>query len=240
MDNYILLHTHSVMALLLLLLVTGVYLYLSNIADNSEAKRYFQAFYIAEIFWQFSDMIRYSLHPRLVGGEVFNFLLVFVATPALVFLFLAYIQFLYVFLGDTFPKERRRFKNFQICFGLATFLMMLWSTYFNHTRLEILFLPAMFHGMVLDIWSFIICFRKYRLLKNTNPDASQGHFYLAIVMFIFISPQVLGVVLGFFTPLAYWNYFILIWAGNLIQLVIFINYGAVPTSFQTKLMGNYH
>ncbi|MBK9257853.1 MAG: HAMP domain-containing protein [Saprospiraceae bacterium] len=237
MDNPIILHTHTIMALLLLLLVSGMYFYLYNLKSDSQGKKWFQIFYLAQIFWQSSDMIRYSLHPELIGSLGYKLSVVLVTIPALSVLQIAYAQFLYRFLDDTFRKERKVVLILMIIVALIANILNVWNEFYNDSAIEVLHLIGFAHGLLFNLWSMIICFRKALRLRKNKPEAALGNFYQAWAISLFVIPCIIILMYGFYSPIGYWSFFVMIWIGNLVQIVIFINFAAVYVNFQDKLIG---
>ena len=237
MSNYIVLHTHSVMALLLLLLSGKMYLYLSESKGETLGKKWFQVFYFAEVFWQTSDTIRYSLHPSYFGGLLYQTTVAFMTVPALVVLMVSFTQFLYMFLVDAFPKERKNALRIMVVVGILCIGTNIWNEFFNHSNLIVFYLTAFTFGLLINIWAMIVCFRKKRFLEKSNPEAAKGNYYMGLVNILSIIPSLLVLAFGFYAPITYWSFFVMIWAGNLFQIVIFINFGALPANFETKLAG---
>jgi signal transduction histidine kinase len=237
MDNPIILHTHTIMALLLLLLVGGMYLYLYNLKSDSQSKKWFQVFYLAQILWQLSDMFRYSLNPMLIGSLGYKLSVVLVTIPALSILQIAYSQFLYQFLDDPFKKERKVVLYLMISISLGACVINFWNEFYNNSTIEVLHLIGFTQGLLFNIWAMGICFRKAIKLRQTNPEASTGNLYQGWVINFFVIPCFIILLYGFYSPIGYWSFFVMIWIGNLIQIVIFINFAAVYVNFQDKLIG---
>jgi signal transduction histidine kinase len=237
MSNFIVLHTHTVMAFLLLLLVSGMYFYLRQLKTDSESKKWFQIFYLAQIFWQLSDMFRYSLHPDLIGTLGYKLSVVLVTIPALSILQIAYAQFLYQFLDDTFKKERKVVLYIMIVLSSVACIINIWNEFYNNSEIEVLHLIGFTQGLLFNLWAMFICFRKALKLRKTNPEASAGNLYQGWVINLFVIPCFIILLYGFYSPIGYWSFFVMIWIGNLIQIVIFINFAAVYVNFQDKLVG---
>jgi two-component system, NtrC family, sensor kinase len=237
MDNPVILHTHTIMALLLLLLVGGMYFYLYNLKSDSQSKKWFQVFYLAQIFWQLSDMFRYSLNPGLIGSLGYKLSVVLVTIPALSILQIAYSQFLYQFLDDTFKKERKVVLYVMILLSLGACGVNFWNEFYNNSKIEVLHLIGFSQGLLFNMWAMLICFRKAIKLKKSNPEASTGNLYQGWVINLFVIPCFIILLYGFYSPIGYWSFFVMIWIGNLAQIVIFINFAAVYVNFQDKLVG---
>jgi len=238
MSDYILLHTHSIMAFLLCTVAFGMLLYINRHYDGSESMRVFRIFYVGQVSWQFFDMLRYSMHPDYYGGLFYQLTVAAGTIPALSLLLWAYIQFNYLFLGDIYPRERKAVGYIMILTGIVTCTAAIWNEFFNHSDVEIFNLIGFVYGLIINLWAGMVCARKARHFQRLNQMYySNGIGYLGLVNVLFITACVIAVIFGFYSPIGYWSFFILIWSGNLFEIIIYINYGAMYTSFKTKLIG---
>ncbi|MGB4959356.1 MAG: ATP-binding protein, partial [Saprospiraceae bacterium] len=73
--------------------------------------------------------------------------------------------------------------------------------------------------------------------KRNNAKASNGNLFMAIVNVLFVTGCLLALIFDFYTPAGYWSYFIFIWFGNFLEVIVYINYAAVQTTVKTKLIG---
>ncbi len=237
MSNSIILHTHTVMALLLMLLVSGMYFYLRSLDSNEESKKWFQLFYLTQIVWQSSDLVRYSLGPELIGGLFYKLSVVLVTIPAVCVLQIAYSQFLYRFLEDCFKKEQKLVLYIMIFLSLIACSVNFWNEFYNNSTIEILHLIGFSLGLLFNIWAMIICFRKARFLRKRNSEAAKGNLYQGWVINLFVIPCFIILLVGMYSPIGYWSFFGMIWVGNLLQIIVFINFSAVYVNFQDKIVG---
>jgi HAMP domain-containing protein len=225
------------MAFLLFLLEAGMYFYLRNLKPDSISLKWFRLFYFSQMVWQLSDMFRYSIHPDLIGSIGYKVWIIIVGLPIFCVLMVAYVQFLYHFLDDTFPKERKVILYVMIIVAVFTCGLNFWNEIYNNSNLDFLNLIGFSYGLIFNIWICTVCMRKTYKLKNKMPEASRANKYMGLNILLFISSGFAVVLFGFFSPLGYWSFFLLIWLGNLIQIVIFIDFGAVYVNFKYKLIG---
>ena len=237
MGNSIILHTHTIMALLLALLAGSMLVYLMQIKEDRPEKKWFMLLYGFQVLWQCSDMIRYSLSPVLFDGIIYKITVLALTIPSLCILYTAYLQFLFLFLDDTFPRGRKIILYVMIFFALICCSINVWNETYNHGKLIVLHLIGFSYGLLSSLTAVVVCERKAYILKKTKPEASKGNFYMAVVNILYIISALSALIFGFFSPIGYWSFFVLIWISNLISIVVFINYAALPTSFQTKMIG---
>ena len=237
MGNSIIFHTHTIMALLLALLTGSMFVYLIRLKEDATGKKWFTIFYAAQILWQLSDMIRYSLSPALFGSLIYKTTVLVLTLPSLCIIFIAYIQFLFHFLDDTFPRAKKIVLYVMIFGALVVCSINFWNEIYNQSKLIVLHSTAFFYGLLSNLTALVLCLRKSAVLKKIKPEASKGNLYMGLVNILYILAALLVLRFDFFSPIGYWSFFVLIWTGNLIQIVIFINHGVVPTSFQTKMVG---
>ena len=237
MGNPVLLHTHSIMALLLAILSGSMFVYLIRLKEDVTGKKWVIFFYGAQIVWQFSDMVRYSLNPALFGSLIYQITVIGLTIPAFCVVQTAYLQFLYRFLDDTFPRGRKILLYVMVVLSLITLSVNIWNEIYNHSTLIILHSTAFLFGLFANIANMIVCFSKTYYLRKTKPEVARGNYYMGVVNILYVSVAIIALSFGFYSPIGYWSFFVMIWTGNLITIVVFINFGALPTSFQTKLVG---
>lgn len=238
MSDIILIHTHAIMAFLLFIFVASVFFYLMTLKNNSIDIRYFKVFYLSQMVWQMSDAIRYSLHPSLIGSLFYQINVVFFTVPALIVLLTTYIQFLYLFLGSPFEKERKIVLYVVIVGALVYFGINVWNEFFNGSDLLIFTFSGFLFGLITNFWVLILGLRKWHYYKKrNNAKASNGNLFMAIVNVLFVTGCLLALIFDFYTPAGYWSYFIFIWFGNFLEVIVYINYAAVQTTVKTKLIG---
>ena len=238
MKDIFLLHTHSVMSLLLFLLVLGVFLYIANLKTDTSIKKWFRLFFLGQVLWQSSDIIRYSLHPSMVGGIFYKLEVILWTIPGLCLLEISYIQFLYLFLGNPFERERKILKITTLLISLIVWFLIIWNELYNKSDINTFNFIGFSFGFLTNAWVMTVCFRKALYFKKQRQkNESQGMFMMGIVNITFVTACILSIIFGFYSTIGYWSFFTLIWFGNLASVVTYINYGAVTTSFQTKMIG---
>ncbi|MBO0936136.1 hypothetical protein J2I47_06220 [Fibrella sp. HMF5335] len=119
---YFLLHTNSLMALSLALIVGNMWIFVLNAPARSLSRRWLLIFYFFQFVWQTSEIFHYAVHPAYIGSLPYKILLSCWTFPALALVEISFIQFNYLFLDDTFPKERRVIRG--ISFGLGAMLCL--------------------------------------------------------------------------------------------------------------------
>jgi two-component system NtrC family sensor kinase len=236
--DLILLHTHSVMAYILVLVSSSMYVYLVNLKVEAPGKQWFKIFYFSQIVWQTGDMIRYSIHPAYVGSLLYQLQIILMFVPALGLVEIAYIQFLYRFVKPAFDRERKIVFYVMIAYVVGLIAFNSWNEFYNQSHLLLMQSSMFVYGLLTNIWAIYLGWRKGRLFaKQGNERAAKGNSYMAIVNLCFVIPCIVAVIFGIYSPVGFWTFFILIWLGNLAQIVVSITYAAVPTSFQIKLVG---
>ncbi|GAA4405102.1 hypothetical protein GCM10023187_23190 [Nibrella viscosa] len=236
--DLILLHTHSIMAFIMVLITGGMVLYVIRIADPTPIRNWMAVFYALQTFWQFGDMIRYSLHPSLTGSLFYQLQVSAWFAPALSGVLITFTQVCYLFLEDTFLRERRMVFWFMVLLSAGFVGFNIWNE-FRHGSDEVTMQVAAFlYGLFTNIWTMLICLRKAGKLKVRNPRAARGHTYLATIIGLgFILPCLIAIISGFYTPAGYYSYFILLWLGNIAEVLVYITFAVLPANFQVKLVG---
>ena len=238
MSKIFLLHTHSVMSLLLFLLSTGILIFISNFKENTPSRRWFKLFYWGQLLWQGADILRYSLHPSMVGSLMYQLDVSVWAIPSFCILEIAYLQFLYFFLGNPFERERKTFLYLSIFISCIVVTLTFWNEFYNKSNILTFNLIAFGYGFAINILAMILCIRKAIYFnKKQEKISAKGIFYIAILNFGYVMTSVIVITFGFYNPIGYWSFFLIVWIGNLTALVVYINFEAVPTSFQTKMIG---
>ncbi|QHV95963.1 HAMP domain-containing sensor histidine kinase [Spirosoma endbachense] len=236
--DLILLHTHSVMAYILVLVSSSMYVYLVNLKVEAPGKQWFKIFYFSQIVWQTGDMIRYSIHPAYVGSLLYQLQIILMFVPALGLVEIAYIQFLYRFVKPAFERERKIVFYVMIAYVVGLIAFNSWNEFYNGSHLLLMQSSMFIYGLLTNLWAIYLGWRKGRLFaKQGNERAAKGNSYMAIVNLCFVIPCIVAVIYGIYSTVGFWTFFILIWLGNLSQIVVSITYAAVPTSFQIKLVG---
>lgn len=236
--NPILLHTHSVMAYILLLVSASMYVYLIKLPVGSPGKKWFTLFYASQIAWQAGDMIRYSLHPAYIGSLPYQLQVTCMFVPALGLVEIAYIQFLYRFVRPAFEREQKIVLYIMSMYVLGLMVFNVWNEFYNHSNLLLMQASMFMYGLLSNLLAMSIGYRKRRLFQQQNDErAARGNGLMVYVNLCFVIPCVVGVIFGIYSSIGYWTFFVFIWLGNLAQIVVSITYAAVPTSFQIKLVG---
>jgi two-component system, NtrC family, sensor kinase len=238
MDKIFLLHTHSVMSLLLFLFATGTFVFVNNLEENTPSKKWFRLLYLGNLLWQASDLLRYSLHPSMVGSLIYQLDVALWAIPSFCLLEIAYLQFLYFFVGNPFERERKIFLYISIFLSCFIIALAFWNEFYNQSNILIFNLMAFGYGFIINILAMILCFRKAIYFNKIKEKISaNGSLYMAILNFCYVMTSVIVITFGFYSAIGYWTFFLIVWIGNLTALGVYINFGAVPTSFQTKMIG---
>lgn len=237
MDQPILLHTHSIMAFILATTQFGMLVFLLKLKQPTRIRKWMIINYLASVIWQVDQTIRFSLAPSAQGSLLYKIETVLVYSPALALLVLSYFQILYLFLYQPYEKERRLMVKIVVPVAIGLVGFNAWNEFANNSNLFVFQVTSFLYGLVTNIWALVISIRKARFLKLINTPAAKAHQLLAWVNLGFIVMCIVAVVFGFYSPVGYWTFFILIWLCNLAQIIIYITYSAVPASFQIKIAG---
>lgn len=237
MDKLILLHTHSIMAFILATTQFGMLIFLLRLKQATNIRKWMIINYLASVIWQVDQMIRFSLAPTVQGSLLYKIETVLIYSPALALLVLSYFQILYLFLYQPYEKERRLMVKIVVPVAIGLVGLNAWNEFTNNSNLFVFQATSFFFGLITNIWALVISIRKARFLKTVDPQASKAHNLLVWVNLGFIVMCVVAVVFGFYSPVGYWTFFILIWLCNLAQIIIYITFSAVPASFQIKISG---
>lgn len=234
----VLLHTHSVMAYILVLVSISMYIYLIRLKVDAPGKRWFTIFYVSQIVWQLGDMIRYSVHPVYVGTLPYQLQIILMFVPALGLVEIAYLQFLYQFVQPAFDRERKVVFYVMVAYVVVLMAFNTWNEFYNHSDLLLMQASMFVYGLLTNIWAMILGWRKSRRLRLQGDElAATGNLYMVYVNLCFVIPCVVAVIFGIYSTIGYWTFFLFLWTGNLAQIVVSITYAAIPTSFQIKLVG---
>lgn len=237
MDKLILLHTHSIMAFILATTQFGMLVFLFRLKQATNIRKWMIINYLASVIWQVDQTIRFSLAPSVQGSLVYKIETVLIYSPALALLVLSYFQILYLFLYQPYEKERRLMVRIVVPVAIGLVGLNAWNEFANNSNLFVFQATSFLYGLITNIWALVISFRKARFLKTVDQQASKAHNLLVWVNLGFIVMCVVAVVFGFYSPVGYWTFFILIWLCNLAQIIIYITFSAVPASFQIKIAG---
>lgn len=238
MEKTFLLHTHAVMALLLFLLFVGQFIFVNSLKENTETKKWFRLYLVGMFFWQAGDMIRYSLHPAMIGSGVYDISIALVTIPGFCLLEVAYLQFLYYFIGNPFDRERKFALYLSIVISISLFLFVLWNHFIIEGDLELANLLGPAYAIVINFFAMVMCFRKaVHFYRKNDKVAAEGMIYMTLINLAFNISTAVQIIYGFYSPIGYWTFFIVVWIANLAEIVVYINYALLPTSFQTKMIG---
>ena len=237
MDQLILLHTHSIMAFILATTQFGMLIYLLKLEKATKIRKWMIINYLASVIWQVDQTIRFSLHPSVQGSLVYKLETVLIYSPALALLVLSYFQILYLFLYQPYERERRIMVRIVVPVAIGLVCFNAWNEFANNSNLFVFQVTSFLYGLITNIWALVISIRKARYLKKIDHQASKAHQLLVWVNLGFIVMCMVAVVFGFYSPVGYWTFFILIWLCNLAQIIIYITFSAVPASFQIKIAG---
>jgi two-component sensor histidine kinase/HAMP domain-containing protein len=234
---YFLLHTNSLMALSLFPIMANMWLFLRNSATNTPTRTWLMAFYGFQALWQFSEIFHYAFHPAQIGSLPYSLLMCGWTFPALACVEIAYIQFNYLFLHDTFPRERRLL--LWLSGGLGGLLcgFIGWNEFYNQSNLDALNFAGFLYGSLTNLWILIVCCRKWLANRRNAPHVRQGIAWMASVNLIFVTMCLIVISVGFYSAVGYWTYCTLLWVGNLAEIVVYLNFSAVPTSLKDKQVG---
>src|SRR5690242_19202719 len=101
------LHTHSVMSLILALTAAGMFFHLVRLRQPVKAKGWLLGFYGSLFCWQVENVFRYSLPTQFEGTLIHKISATGVLIPALSATLICHTQYLYRFLVDIFPREKK-------------------------------------------------------------------------------------------------------------------------------------
>ena len=237
MDKLILLHTHSIMAFILATTQFGMLVFLLKLKQATNIRKWMIINYVASVIWQVDQTIRFSLAPSAQGSLLYKIETVLIYSPALALLVLSYFQILYLFLYQPYEKERRLMVKIVVPVAIGLVGFNAWNEFANNSNLFVFQVTSFLYGLITNIWALVISIRKARFLKTVDQQASKAHNLLVWVNLGFIVMCIVAVVFGFYSPVGYWTFFILIWLCNLAQIIIYITFSAVPASFQIKIAG---
>ncbi len=226
------------MSLLLFLFATGTFIFVNNLKENTPSKKWFRLLYLGNLLWQSSDLLRYSLHPSMVGSLIYQLDVSIWAIPSFCLLEISYLQFLYFFVGNPFERERKIVLYISIFISCIICTLTFWNEFYNQSNILVFNLIAFGYGFLINMLAMILCFRKAVYFnKKQEKISANGSLYMAILNFCYVMTSVIVITFGFYSTIGYWTFFLVVWIGNLTALGVYINFGAVPTSFQTKMIG---
>lgn len=237
MPSWILLHTHSVMALIIGSTQWGMLWFLLKSKNNIPVRKWITLNYLASTIWYIDQMIRFSLYPGTEGSIFYKLETVLIYSPALGLLMLANLHTYYLFIENTFERARERLLRSTLLILSIFVAANAWNEFFNHSDVKTFQIISFLWGMITNIWTLIIAVRKYRIFKNTNQDAANAMFGLALVAFCFMFLSLVNAKAGLYSSFGYWTFFIFLITGSLILIVTYFTYSSIFVSFQLKIAG---
>jgi len=237
MNSWILLHTHSVMAYIMVTTQLGMLLFLINSSENIPVRRWMIINYFASTVWYIDQLFRFSLYPETEGSVLYKFETIFVYTPALAAMLLANFQIYYLFIESRFEKERKWMEKLVLPVTLLLVIAIAWNELLNKSNLYIFQAISFVWGMLTNIGTLLIALRKAWAFKKYNVDGLHAHLLFAGVSTCFIILSLINLRYGLYSPIGYWTFFIFIWIGNLMLIVTYLSYSSVFVSFQIKITG---
>ncbi len=231
------LHTHSVMSLILALTAAGMVVHLVRLKRPVNAKKWLLGFYFSLFCWQVENMVRYSLPPEYEGLLLPKLSATFILIPGLAFTLICHTQYVYCFLADPFPRERKKVFLISLVFFLAEFAFAVWNEFFGTGNFAYTRMSAFVFSAFFTLWMIALALRKARYLHGTDPKASKAHYIYAGINGCYVIGSTISIVFGFLTVPGSWSYFSFVWLGNLASIVLYIVTAAVPAGFQTKITG---
>lgn len=237
MSSWFLLHTHSLMAFIMVATQLGMLLFLLNSSEQIPVRRWMIINYFASTVWYLDQLFRFSLYPGVEGGLIYKLETIFIYTPALAAMLLANFQIYYLFIESRFEKERKRMAKLVIPLALLLVIAIAWNELKNDSN-QLMFQAISFiWGMLTNIGTLIIAARKAWAFKGYRSDGWNAHLLFAGVSSSFIFLSVVNLIYGLYSPIGYWTFFIFIWIGNLMLIITYLTYSSVFVSFQIKITG---
>ena len=237
MSSWFLLHTHSLMAFIMVATQLGMLLFLLNSSEQIPVRRWMIINYFASTVWYLDQLFRFSLYPGIEAGLLYKLETIFIYTPALAAMLLANFQIYYLFIESRFEKERKRMAKLVIPLALLLVIAIAWNELKNDSN-QLMFQAISFiWGMLTNIGTLIIAARKAWAFKGYRSDGWNAHLLFAGVSSSFIFLSVVNLIFGLYSPIGYWTFFIFIWIGNLMLIITYLTYSSVFVSFQIKITG---
>jgi two-component system NarL family sensor kinase len=237
MSSWFLLHTHSLMAFIMVATQLGMLLFLLNSSEQIPVRRWMIINYFASTVWYLDQLFRFSLYPGVEGGLIYKLETIFIYTPALAAMLLANFQIYYLFIESRFEKERKRMEKLVIPLALLLVIAIAWNELNNESNLLMFQAISFIWGMLTNIGTLIIAARKAWAFKGYRSDGWNAHLLFAGVSSSFIFLSVVNLIFGLYSPIGYWTFFIFIWIGNLMLIITYLTYSSVFVSFQIKITG---
>ena len=237
MSSWFLLHTHSLMAFIMVATQLGMLLFLLNSSEEIPVRRWMIINYFASTVWYLDQLFRFSLYPGVEGGLIYKLETIFIYTPALAAMLLANFQIYYLFIESRFEKERKRMAKLVIPLTLLLVVAIAWNELKNESNLLVFQAISFIWGMLTNIGTLIIAARKAWAFKGYRSDGWNAHLLFAGVSCSFIFLSVVNLIFGLYSPIGYWTFFVFIWIGNLMLIITYLTYSSVFVSFQIKITG---
>ena len=237
MSSWFLLHTHSLMAFIMVATQLGMLLFLLNSSEQIPVRRWMIINYFASTVWYLDQLFRFSLYPGVEGGLIYKLETIFIYTPALAAMLLANFQIYYLFIESRFEKERKRMEKLVIPLALLLVIAIAWNELNNESNLLMFQAISFIWGMLTNIGTLIIAARKAWAFKGYRSDGWYAHLLFAGVSSSFIFLSVVNLIYGLYSPIGYWTFFVFIWIGNLMLIITYLTYSSVFVSFQIKITG---
>jgi len=237
MSSWFLLHTHSLMAFIMVATQLGMLLFLLNSSDQIPVRRWMVINYFASTVWYLDQIFRFSLFPGSAVGLLYKLETIFVYTPALASMLLANFQIYYLFIESRFEKERKWMEKLVIPLTILLVIAIAWNELKNESNLLVFQAISFIWGMLTNIGTLIIAVRKAWAFKGYRNDGWNAHLLFAGVSCSFIFLSVVNLIFGLYSPIGYWTFFIFIWVGNLMLIITYLSYSSVFVSFQIKITG---
>lgn len=237
MNSWILLHTHSVMAYIIGVTQIGMFYFLMKSRDNLPVLRFLKINYFASFLWYLDQMIRFSLYPGTEGSFLYKIETIIVYGPVIIVQMYANFNIFYLFLEEKFPKERRIVNLLFIPFAIVLEGGIASNEIYNDSHVLTFQTISFIWGMISFLLNLSIAIRKAFTFKDSNSHAYYAHLLLSAISICFISLSIVCVIYGLFSPVGYWTYFILVWAGELGLILTYLYFSNVFVSFQVKITG---
>jgi len=235
MPSWILLHTHSVIALIIGATQLGMLWILLKQGKNIPIRRWIITNYLAAIIWYFDQVVRFSLLPGTEGSLIYKLETIFIYSPSLALVMLANVQAYYLFIESTFEKERKQLLRWYLPIGLLFVGANVWNEMFNKSNVYVFQLISFLWGVITNIWILIVSIRKSIKLYKKSPDATTAMLWLAFVAFCFLWLSLINAYFGLYSSIGYWTFFIFILMGSLAKFFTYISYSSIFVSFQIKI-----
>ena len=214
-----------------------MFIFVYRVRRQTPIGQLMSVYYASLALWQLDQTYRYSLHPAVIGTWSYQLVTAFGFSLAFGLVEITYLQFLYQFLYHPFRRESKLVLIMSVGLMIGLLSLNIWNEFFNHSDLHILELGGFGYGLIANFWALLVCWRKGRYLRRRDAQAAQAYKVLVGVNIGFVTTSVVAVMFGFYSLVGYWTFFLTVWIGNLVQVVVYITYAAVPTSFQVKIAG---